>query len=336
MAPGSFCSKLLDAMRALVFDQFGDFSHLKVRDLPNPQPLAGEILVKVSAASINPSDAKNVLGKMEGTTLPRIPGRDFAGTVVNGPPRLIGKQVWGAGGDIGFTRDGCHAEFIAVPEDGVSQKPANLEFAQAAAVGVNYTTAWLGLVDTARLQPGETLVVTGAMGGVGSSAVKIARWMGARVIAVTRDRAPQSWIDEFGIALAVSSQYDDIAKTIREFTDGRGANVVMDCVGGQLFESAMNCLGLLGRHVCITSVGSRRVQFDLLDFYHRRLTLMGVDTRALDTVGGAKILEKLRPAFESGIFAPPTIERTCTLTEAPAAYAEVAAGEAQGKIVITF
>src|ERR1700729_4375077 len=99
-------------MQAIVIRQFGDPKFLKVEEVPTPVPRDGEALVEVKAAGINPSDVKNVQGVMHGTTLPRIPGRDFAGVVVSGPSDWVGKEVWGTGGDIGFTRDGSHAQYI--------------------------------------------------------------------------------------------------------------------------------------------------------------------------------------------------------------------------------
>ena len=100
------------------------------------------------AASINPSDVKNVAGAMKQTTLPRIPGRDFAGVVSAGPAEWIGAEVWGTGGDVGFTRDGTHAELIAAPTASLRRKPATLSFDEAASVGVNYMAAWFGVEAT--------------------------------------------------------------------------------------------------------------------------------------------------------------------------------------------
>src|SRR5471032_3054782 len=113
-------------MRAIVIHQFGDPKQLKVEEVPTPEPHGEEVLVAVKAASINPSDVKNVAGTMHGTTLPRIPGRDFAGTVVKGVADLIGREVWGTGGDIGFMRDGSHAQYIRLPKTAVALKPAAL------------------------------------------------------------------------------------------------------------------------------------------------------------------------------------------------------------------
>src|SRR3954468_6631487 len=130
-------------MRALRFSEFGGFDKLKVESVPDPRPASGEVVVRIRAASLNPSDAKNVFGRMEGTTLPRTPGRDFAGVVIDGPPEMVGADVWGTGGGVGFTRDGTHAELIALPVGGVRPKPCKVSFEEAAAVGVNFVAAWI-------------------------------------------------------------------------------------------------------------------------------------------------------------------------------------------------
>src|SRR5277367_1816390 len=120
-------------MRALRFQKTGSLDEIKVEDIPKPVRSAGEVLVQVKAAAINPSDAKNVLGKMHETSVPRIPGRDFAGIVVEGPSEWKGKKVFGSGGNLGFGRDGTHAEFLAVPIAALNPLPKNLNFEQAAA-----------------------------------------------------------------------------------------------------------------------------------------------------------------------------------------------------------
>ena len=157
-------------MRALRFEKTGSLDLLRVQDIPKPVPGPGEILVQIKAAAINPSDIKNVLGKMHETTLPRTPGRDFAGIVVQGSGGLAGKSVFGSGGNLGFGRDGSHAEFMVVPENGVSPLPQGITFDQAAAIGLPYLTAWAALVNAAKLQPGENVLILGADGAVGSAA----------------------------------------------------------------------------------------------------------------------------------------------------------------------
>ena len=170
-------------MRAIRFDTFGDPSVLKITEAPTPAAQEGTALIRVIAASINPSDVKNVVGAMKQTKLPRIPGRDFAGVVEAGPAEWIRAEIWGTGGDTGFTRDGSHAEFIALPVASLRRKPAALSFDQAASVGVNYVAAWSG-IEAAGLKAKETLLLIGASGGVGNAAAQIARPLGARVIEV--------------------------------------------------------------------------------------------------------------------------------------------------------
>jgi NADPH:quinone reductase-like Zn-dependent oxidoreductase len=124
-------------MKALRIERFGAPSDvLKVVEVDQAPTCPDEVRVRVEAAGVNPSDVANVHGRFPITTLPRIVGRDFAGTVVEGPADLIGLPVWGTGGDVGFTRDGTHAEFINVLKAAVSRRPRNLSAEQAAAVGV--------------------------------------------------------------------------------------------------------------------------------------------------------------------------------------------------------
>src|SRR5271163_181733 len=132
-------------MKAVRLTRFGDPDVLVITEMPTLTPNVGEARIRVEAASINPSDVKNVQGAMSQTTLPRTPGRDYAGVVEAGPAEWIGAAVWGTGGDTGFTRDGTHAELLAVPVASLRHKPENLSFEQAASIGVNYVAAWCGI-----------------------------------------------------------------------------------------------------------------------------------------------------------------------------------------------
>lgn len=324
-------------MKALRYHEFGEPEKvLRLEEIPIPSPGPGEVLVKVRAASINPSDIKTVEGRIGKVSFPRTPGRDFAGVVVAGDDEMIGREIWAAGGDIGTSRDGSHAQYIVIPKSGARPKPKTLSMIEAASVGINYIAAYMGLILKAELKDGETVLVTGASGGVGSSVIKIAKLKSARIIGVDRKPMEPGLARQLGIDLALSSESDDIARRAKEFTGGRGVDVVFDCVGGPLFEAALNSLGLGGRQVAITSVGERRVSFDLIDFYHRRLTLLGVDTIALNTVDCGEILDGLRPFFEDRMLSPPMIGRTCSPDELIEAYRQVGTGTAKGKIVLVF
>jgi NADPH:quinone reductase-like Zn-dependent oxidoreductase len=277
-------------MRALRFFEFGEPSKLSLVDLPDPIADATTAVVRIVAGSVNPSDVKNVAGHMEGTVLPRVPGRDFSGVVEHGPREWLGAAVWGTGGAVGFSEDGTHAERIAWPVAALVRKPANLAHELAATVGVSFLIAWIG-ADYAAVREGETVAVIGAGGGVGGAAVQIAKGRGCRIIGVDRGQRPPppagALIDEF-----VSTD-GDVAAQVRQLTGGQGAEVVFDAVGGVLFEAALGSLGHRGRLVEISATGKRRVDFDLIDFYHRELRIFGADTRKFDSVASAKILADL-------------------------------------------
>jgi NADPH:quinone reductase-like Zn-dependent oxidoreductase len=319
-------------MKAVRLTRFGKPEVLEVADIASPIAGPDEAVVRIEAASINPSDVKNVAGLMEQTTLPRTPGRDFAGVVESGPADWIGVAVWGTGGDCGFTRDGSHAERIVVPVSSLRRKPDALGFEQAASVGVNFVTAWRGLVDGAGLRAHETVAIIAASGGVGNAAVQIAARIGARIIGVDR-RAPRpgSAITRTGTSLVAAAA--DIPAAVRAATGGTGADVVLDCVGGVMVRPALDCLAPRGRLLEMSVTGAREVTFNLADFYHNESRLIGIDTLKLDMTDSARILEALHPGFEAGDYVPAAIARRFSLAEAVAAYQAVAAGE-PGRVVL--
>jgi NADPH:quinone reductase len=320
-------------MKAIQFKTFGSPEVLDYVDLPTPQADAETAVVQVKAASVNPSDVKNVSGHFEHTVVPRIPGRDFSGVVVDGPQAWLGAEVWGTGGDIGFTRDGTHAEFIKIPLAGLSRKPGSLSHAQAAAIGVNFVVAWLGTIEYAQLQGGETIAVIGAGGGVGGAVVQIAKARGARVIAV--DRHPLSADAPAGRLLDEYVPFDEnVTGRLKALTGGAGADVVYDSVGGVAFETALSLVKRRGRLLEISATGKRRVEFDLIDFYHNETQLLGVDSAKLGVAESAPLMTALVEGFESGKLQGPAIAQEFPLERAREAYEAVAAGT-RGRVVIT-
>jgi NADPH2:quinone reductase len=318
-----------NVMKSLRFAGFGPPSVLRIEEVAIPEPGEGEALVQVKAAAINPSDYKNVSGHFKNTTLPRTPGRDFAGIVVKGKHHE-GDEVWGSPAKLGIVRDGSHAEYVIVPAETLSLKPKSLSMAQAAASGLPYITAWASVVSAAQIQPGETILIVGAAGAVGQAAIQIANWKQARVIgaAMASDPIP-------GTESVVNTKTEDLRERVLALTDGRGADAVLDTVGGPMFEPALRSLRYGGRQVAITSTGDQRVSFNLVDFYHNLSRLLGVDSNGLTPREVAEITGELRAGFETGALKPPPIE-IVPFEKAVDAYSRVAAGQAKAKQVLSF
>jgi NADPH:quinone reductase-like Zn-dependent oxidoreductase len=315
-------------MKALRLDTFGAVAALAVTDMSTPARGPDEVLIEVRAASVSPFDVKNVTGLVPLIKLPRVPGRDYAGVVRDGPAALLGQEVWGTGGSLGLTRDGSHAQYLTIPASAVREKPRRLDFAQAASVGVSYSAAWIGLSRAARLSSGEVVLIVGASGSVGRAAAQIARWRGARVIGADRQPPEDGMVDH-----EINTTTQDLRKTVLALTSGKGVDVVFDAVGGPLFDESLGSLRHRGRHVVISSVGERRVSFDLVDFYHQELTLHGVDTIKYDLTASAEILDELRTGFDTSVLTPPEL-LTFPLAAVAEAYQAVQAGTAGSKVVL--
>jgi NADPH:quinone reductase-like Zn-dependent oxidoreductase len=309
-------------MKALRFNRFGSPEVLAIEEIAQPEPAAGEVLIQIRAAGINPSDVANVAGRFKTTVLPRVPGRDFAGVVVPG-----GQPVWGSVPDFGITRDGSHAEYAVASQEAISIAPSNLSAEQAAAVGVPFTTAWASLIRCAQLQAGETVLITGAAGAVGQAATQIANWKGARVLGATLGGSAAAG------AAAVVDTTGDMRARVFELTGGKGAEVVFDTVGGALFEPALRCLARDGRQVAISSSKEPRVSFSLVDFYHNLSRLIGFDSYSFTPRDTVEILDELRGGFESGSLRAPRM-KAVPYADAVTAYQDVAGGRAADKLVL--
>jgi NADPH:quinone reductase len=308
-----------EKMRVVLIERFGEPSELRQREVTRPDPREGEVLVKFHAAAVNRSDILNARGLVPFKTLPRIPGRDFAGVVVEGPRDLVGTEVWGTGsGDLGFTRDGTHTEYIVLPGGAMVPKPDNLSLEGVAASGLAHLAAASALLKLGGVSSGETVLVTGAAGGVGSAAVKIARWNDARVIGAIKDASERETAQEMGVEVIVDTSREAVSEAAIAKTGGRGVDLVLDTVGGPLFEPEQP--GHKGRMVVITAVGETRVYFNLFDFYRKELRLFGLNTLMLDA--------------EDRVLQAPPIAGRYLLEEARSAYALVESGEVQGRVLL--
>ncbi len=261
-----------------------------------------EVLIEVKAAAVNPSDVKAATGLMAYAVFPRTPGRDYAGTVIDGPADWIGREVFGSSGDLGIRRDGSHATHLAVEADAVVEKPKNLSWDEAAGIGVPFVTAMEGLRRAGMPGKNEIVLVMGVNGKVGQSAVQIASWNGARVIGVVRKNEAYEGHANSKVEV-IDASATDVATRVRELTDGKGADIVFNTVGDPYFEAAHKSLALRGRQILIAAI-DRIVQFNILEFYRGQHTYVGVDTLGLSSTATGAVLRELSPGFASGHLTP--------------------------------
>jgi NADPH:quinone reductase-like Zn-dependent oxidoreductase len=295
---------------------------LAVRSEPVPEPGPGEVLVEVHAAGVNPFDVAIAAGLL-GSPLPMIPGIDFAGVVVSDGP-LNGREVWGSQAYLGWKRPGTHARFVALPQTWLSSKPERLTMTEAGAVGRPYIAAWHTVIDIMELKPGETILITGGAGLVGQAATAIAHWRGAKPIIadVRKSEGAEDFID---------TGSHDLSKAVLELTDGRGADLVLDTIGGALFEPAVKSLRFGGR---LTGLHSHeRVDFDPSEIYNHDRHVTGLASVFIDGADGAKIFDQLAPLFDRGFLTPPAT-RTWPLENSVEAYQRVKDGAAGIKQVL--
>ncbi|CAD5108700.1 quinone oxidoreductase family protein [Zestomonas carbonaria] len=312
-------------MHALQFNAAGDLSSLRHLELPTPVPAADEVLVEVRAAGLNPSDVKNVLGRFPYTTLPRVPGRDFAGVVVQGPAELVGQEVWGTGNQIGFSRDGSHASHICLPASGVARKPASLSFVQAASCGVPYTTAWDALERT-RVQTGTRLLVIGA-GAVAAAAVNLARALGAEVLIAARRLEPLGGFEEDGIPTLLLGDPANLPGQVEVNFPG-GAEVILDTTGFWL-PAAVPALATFGRIAIIAAPVDGLVQLPALNLYRRGGVLVGINSLLYSTAECAAMLDGFGHLFDEGKLPLPGDLRSVPLSDGPACYRAVNDGSTE-------
>ena len=263
---------------------------LALTTVPRPVPTSDHVLVKVRATAITPSDVLNANGSFPMTKFPRTPGRDYAGIIEDGPAELIGKEVYGTSGNVlGFSADGCHAEYCLISRNAIAFKPSNLTFAQAATIGVPFTTAALAL-RRASVQPTDVVLVLGSSGSVGSAACQLAKNQGCKVLTAAR-RGPAD----------VDLSTDPDLKTAQ--VDGKGPDVVIDTVGSPtLMHAALNCLAPRGRlsFIAAPRQGSTAFTFDMLPFYRQEKMIVGCNTLLGLQSQTAEDLKGMKEGFENG------------------------------------
>ena len=340
-------------MKAIVFHQHGGPEVLRYEDAAQPVIRANEVLVRVKACALNHLDLW-VRGGLPGVQfpLPHIPGSDIAGEiaqvgadvttvhvgqkVVLAPGVSCGKCAACVAGldnrcrqftNLGYMIDGGCAEFVRCPEVNCLPFPENLSFEQAASVPLVFQTAWHMLVARAELQPGEDVLILGAGSGVGSAAIQIAKFFGARVIATAGSEAKLQKAKQLGADYVINHKAQKIREEVRRITGKRGVDVVFEHVGTATWDDSIASLAASGRLVTCGATTGYDAKIDLRYLFSRQLSLLG------SYMGTKSELQTVMKLVAAGRLKP-IVDRIFPLAEAAAAHTYLESGEQFGKVVL--
>jgi NADPH2:quinone reductase len=318
-------------LKAIRFHEFGGPEVLKLEEVDDPKPGRGQVLVRVQAIGVNPTDISTRAGRGSypaNFAFPAMLGREASGVVEEVGAGVTSVKV----GDKVIARgtDYSYAELTVVPEASTHHVPDGLGPVEAATVTITYTTAWDAVVNRAQVESGQYVLVQGASGGVGVAAVQIAKSRGATVIATASSDAKLAWAAEQGADHGVNYTEPDWPAKVKEITGGAGVDAVIDGVGGEMFVSS---LGVLKPNGCIAvygAAGGREVNLPLNQVFRIRARILGAggygsthedfdETLAMFTTGKLKA----------------TVERTWPLAEAGEAQRHVEERRVLGKVALT-
>lgn len=322
-------------MKALLCREYGPIDRLKVEEIPSPRPGPNEVVVEVKASSLNFPDALLVQGLYQvKPPLPFSPGMELAGTVkeVGTSVRGIqpGDRVLASPGRGGF------AEECLVSADRVSPLPPGMDFETGSAFVLTYCTSLHALRDCGHLQPGETLVVLGAAGGVGTSAIEIGKTMGAKVIAAASSEEKLAFCKKLGADETIDYEKADLRQRILDLTGGKGADLVYDPVGGAHTEAALRATAWRGRLLVIGFASGVIPAVKLNLALLKERSLVGVywgDWTQHDPQGQQRNVVQLAAWFAEGRIKPAISERV-SLAEAPAAMTRLVQRKVKGKVIV--
>jgi putative PIG3 family NAD(P)H quinone oxidoreductase len=323
-------------MHAVVIDEPGGPDVLQVREVPDPEPASGEVVVTTVAAGVNRADIMQRQG-----FYPPPPGApSYLGLECSGRIAAIGAGVtgWQQGDEVcALLAGGGYAEQVAVPAGQLLTIPAGLNVAAAAALPEVACTVYSNVVMFARLAAGETLLVHGGASGIGTLAIQLGRALGARVACTAGSAEKLARCRELGADLAVNYQDEDFATAVRDLTDGKGADVILDIIGAAYLPANVSALATGGRLVVIGMQGGMTGELDLGQLARKRATVHGSTLRARPLEEKAAIVAavqaELWPLVASGQVAP-VIETTLPLAKASEAHSLLESGRHVGKILL--
>lgn len=333
----SVSSEIPETMTAIEIAEFGGPEVLKPASRPTPTPGDGELLVKTAAIGVNFPDTMQRQGAYPpppGTT--DIPGLELAGTVV-----AVGAGVEGfAPGDevCGLVSGGAYATYCILPAATALPLPAGYDMLNAAAIPENFFTVWTNLFDGVQLTKGDTILIHGGSGGIGTAAIQVARAFGATVFTTARNAEKCKACEDLGATRAINYTEEDFVEVVKEATGGVGCTVVMDMVGGDYFNRNLDVLAPDGRMVQVAVQKGAKVELFIPTIMAKRIHYTGSTLRPRTTEQKGAVAkavhEKLWPLFEKGDIKP-LIFKTFPLESAAEAHALMASSSHIGKIMLT-
>ncbi len=323
-------------MRAVVVDRLMKPEDLRVREIPGPESEPGRVIVDVKSAGCNFFDILIIAGKYQvKPELPFTPGGEFAGVV-----SALGSGVEGfAVGDrvYAIIPYGAYAEKVSVPVELLQRIPASMSFDHAAAIPIVYPTSYAALVLRARLLAGETLLVHAAAGGVGLAAVQIGKALGARVIATAGGEDKLEVARNAGADLAIDYKREDWVSAVMDATDGRGADVIYDPVGGDIFDGSLKCIAWNGRLLVIGFAGGRIPEVKANRILLKNISVVGVHWSAYaksEPERLPEVFDGLARMYEAGQIQPLLFGEGYALEELPQALEALGGRKTWGKLIV--
>jgi NADPH2:quinone reductase len=322
-------------MRAVSVDRWMEPSELAVSEVPEPEAGAGALKIEVRAAGCNFFDILLIQGKYQvKPPFPFIPGTEIGGVV-----REVGEGVEGfAEGDRVFASPGFggFAEVAVAPASGTYRLPADMSFAEGAALPIIYPTSYAGLVHRADLKPGEDLLVHAAAGGVGIAAVQIGKALGARVIATAGGADKLAIARNQGADEVIDYREEDFAERVMALTGGKGADVIYDSVGGDVFDRSLKCIAWNGRLLVIGFASGRIPEVKANRILLKNIAITGLHWGAHLAKDPARIPETFDALFELHAAGKiePVIYKTYGLGEVSVALQDLASRKTYGKLII--
>ena len=321
-------------MRAVQITQFGPADRLALAEVADPQPGPSQVLIRVAAASVNRADLLLRSGRYHTLPpLPAIPGSEAAGVV-----EAVGERVTGiAAGErvLAWGSSGCYAELVVADEARLVPIPAAVSTILAAALPVAWLSARYCVRELGRVGPGQVVLIHAAASGVGTAAVQTARADGAEVIGVVGSADKEALVKDLGASHVLRRDRDDILADVLRITDGAGADVVLDLVGGDTFALSLRAAAAGGRVVALANVAGAPSTIDTRDFYPKNVSVHGFQFSNLQRLGWdpRSDLQLLLSEIAAGRFTVP-IDTVFPIENAAAAHERLESDRSRGKVVL--